>query len=307
MNYGLPYKGSKSRICKWLMAHLPPADTFIDLFAGGCAVTHAAMLSGKYNHVIANDVQADVLELFHRVVTQGLSPEDWRPVSRQEFFLHAPTNPLVRLVWSFGNNCKSYLYAQDIEEQKLLAHSMIVSETIRDRYTAFQSFCSTLKNSQEAYRDLPSFSRLARIQALHSLARIQALHGLARIQALLRISVGSYDMCPYLPPVIFSGLRRSTVHRHFGVHLRRIQPRPFLQLAPLCPVPGLRFGVPHAGRFYPDCGNKTPVHSERDRKQHCDRATLSASALRSSGHSGRPPRLVQWRSRNPPGTTSPHG
>lgn len=71
MNYGLPYMGSKSRICDWLMAHLPPADTFIDLFAGGCAVTHAAMISGKYNHVIANDVQGDVLELFQRAVSRS--------------------------------------------------------------------------------------------------------------------------------------------------------------------------------------------------------------------------------------------
>jgi site-specific DNA-adenine methylase len=75
-----------------------------------------------------------------------------------------------------------------------------VSETIRERYTAFRSFCSTLENSKETYRDLPSFSRLACIQALHGLARIQALHGLARIQALLQISVGSYDACQYLPP-----------------------------------------------------------------------------------------------------------
>jgi len=215
MNYGLPYMGSKSRICEWLMAYLPPADTFIDLFAGGCAVTHAAMISGKYNHVIANDVQGDVLELFHRAVTEGLSPEDWRPVPREEFELHKETDALIGLVWSFGNNKQDYLYSRDIEEQKLAAHSMIVGKTIKERYTAFQSFCSMLDKSKETYRDLPSISRLARIQALHGLARIQALERLARIQALLQISVGSYDACPYLPPpVIFSGLRRSTVRRH---------------------------------------------------------------------------------------------
>ena len=242
MRYGLPYMGSKSRICEWLIAHLPPADTFIDLFAGGCAVTHAAMISGKYNHVIANDVQGDVLELFHRAITQGLSPEDWRAVPREEFELHKATDALIGLVWSFGNNRQDYLYGADIEEQKLAAHRMIVSETIMERYTAFQSVCSTLKNSKKTCRDLPLISRLARIQALHGLARIQALHGLARIQALLQISVGSYDACPYLPPpVIFSGLRRSTVHRHKGIHLRRVQPRPFLQLAPLRFLPGLHF------------------------------------------------------------------
>lgn len=45
MNYGLPYKGSKSAICDWLLKYLPDCDTFVDVFCGGCAVTHAMMLN----------------------------------------------------------------------------------------------------------------------------------------------------------------------------------------------------------------------------------------------------------------------
>lgn len=37
--YGLPYKGSKSRITEWVVSNLPRADTLVDLFCGGCAVT----------------------------------------------------------------------------------------------------------------------------------------------------------------------------------------------------------------------------------------------------------------------------
>lgn len=33
--------GSKSKIAADIVATLPPADTFVDLFAGGCAITHA--------------------------------------------------------------------------------------------------------------------------------------------------------------------------------------------------------------------------------------------------------------------------
>ena len=54
--YGLPYQGSKNSIAEWVIDHLPPADTLGDLMAGGCAVSHAALLSGKYKHVIANDI-----------------------------------------------------------------------------------------------------------------------------------------------------------------------------------------------------------------------------------------------------------
>lgn len=47
MNYGLSYKGSKSRIAKWVVEALPSADVWVEPFAGGCAVTHAAILSGE--------------------------------------------------------------------------------------------------------------------------------------------------------------------------------------------------------------------------------------------------------------------
>lgn len=54
--YGLPYKGSKNSIAKWVVDNLPAADWFVDVFAGGCAITHAALESGKYKRVIANDL-----------------------------------------------------------------------------------------------------------------------------------------------------------------------------------------------------------------------------------------------------------
>jgi len=47
MRYGLPYKGSKNGIAKKIVDALPAGEVFVDLFAGGCAVTHAAMLSGS--------------------------------------------------------------------------------------------------------------------------------------------------------------------------------------------------------------------------------------------------------------------
>ena len=36
MRYGVPYQGSKNKICDWLIEHLPSGDVFVDLFAGGC-------------------------------------------------------------------------------------------------------------------------------------------------------------------------------------------------------------------------------------------------------------------------------
>ena len=56
MQYGLPYKGSKSKIANEIIDFLPPAKVLYDLFAGGCAITHAAILSGKWGKVVANDI-----------------------------------------------------------------------------------------------------------------------------------------------------------------------------------------------------------------------------------------------------------
>ena len=62
--YGLPYQGSKNAIAKWIIDQLPAAEHFYDLFAGGCAVTHAAIESGKYKHVHANDIQGKYPHFF---------------------------------------------------------------------------------------------------------------------------------------------------------------------------------------------------------------------------------------------------
>ena len=42
--YGIPYKGGKSKVVKWVIDSLPPAEHFYDLFCGGCAVTHYGMI-----------------------------------------------------------------------------------------------------------------------------------------------------------------------------------------------------------------------------------------------------------------------
>lgn len=55
MNYGVPYQGSKNRIAKDIIELLPSGHRFVDLFAGGCAMTHCASLSDKWDKVLSND------------------------------------------------------------------------------------------------------------------------------------------------------------------------------------------------------------------------------------------------------------
>lgn len=106
-NFGLPYIGSKSRIAPWLMEMLPDCEHFVDVFCGGCAVSHAMILYGKAKEITLNDIQGDVVSLFIDALhgdLQKYNPYHW--ISREEFFAKKDSNPFVRFVYSFGNNGK---------------------------------------------------------------------------------------------------------------------------------------------------------------------------------------------------------
>ena len=110
----MPYQGSKNKIAEWVISNLPPGDVLVDLFAGGCAITHAALVSGNYKKVIANDI-TDVPSLFVDAVN-GKFANEKRWISREDFFKHKDTEPYVSLCWSFGNNRRSYMYSKEIAD-----------------------------------------------------------------------------------------------------------------------------------------------------------------------------------------------
>lgn len=121
MRYGLPYMGSKNQIARQIVDFLPPAKHFYDLFCGGCAVSHAAMLSGKYETVTINDILGDMPKLFLDAMA-GKSRDETRWISREEFNRLKDSDAYIRCVWSFGSNGRSYLYSEEIEPWKKALH-----------------------------------------------------------------------------------------------------------------------------------------------------------------------------------------
>jgi hypothetical protein len=121
MRYGLPYQGSKSKIVDFVVANLPKADTLVNLFCGGCAVAHGALLSGKYNHIIINDRLPDIPQLFVDTIN-GKYRNETRWISRADFNRLKDTDAYVRVLWSFGNDQKSYPYARWLEPWKRALH-----------------------------------------------------------------------------------------------------------------------------------------------------------------------------------------
>ena len=124
MIFGLPYQGSKNRIAKRLVDALPPAPVLYDVFCGGCAVTHAAMLSGKYQRFVINDRRDWLPDAFRKAIHGGYAHED-RWISREEFERLRSTDAYAAMCFSFGNDYRSYMYARPLERYKRALHYAI--------------------------------------------------------------------------------------------------------------------------------------------------------------------------------------
>ena len=124
--YGIPYKGSKNSIARKIVSFLPSADVLIDICAGGCAITHAALelcegLAPKWKRIIANDICEMPLKLFRGAIC-GEYADEKRWIDRETFQKLKDVDPYVRYCWSFGNNGIDYLYAQEVEPWKKALH-----------------------------------------------------------------------------------------------------------------------------------------------------------------------------------------
>ena len=210
--FGISYMGSKNKIVKALIPQLPSAKYFIDLFAGGCAMTHGAMLSGKYERFIANDI-GDAPSLFQRAIN-GEFRDEKRWISRDDFFALKDSDPYVRYIWSFGNKGNNYLYSKEIEPYKkafwefavfknpdpLRVYGFNVDElldlpTSYERRIAFRQYLAKMpfvdKNALiiSALDRLQSLESLEKLQNLESLQRLQRLQSLQSLERLERVEI----------------------------------------------------------------------------------------------------------------------
>lgn len=194
--YGVPYRGSKSRIAPWVVKRLPSAETFVDLFAGGCAVTHAALLAGRWERYIVNDL-SDAPRLFIDAAN-GKYADETRIPTREEFFAQKDRDPYIRYLFSFGNNGRDYLFSRDVEEVKVCASKMLVAPTLAERYRLYRRFIKLLGHD---YRDrvMHELESCERIQTCEYLQRLQGLQSLQGDYRSVPIPDGAVVYCdpPY--------------------------------------------------------------------------------------------------------------
>lgn len=188
MKYGLPYKGSKNKLAERIVRLLPKRTHLVDLFCGGCAVSHAALLMGKYEHIHINDINWMCPTLFIDALNGKYNDEN-RWISREDFFRLKDTDPYVAVVWSFGNNLREYLYSREIEPLKKaihyamffsdyslgkeLGHDLSFIDPIQDlqkRYLAVKHYFSKLGHfQQESYERGGEDQQLQSVEAMSRL------------------------------------------------------------------------------------------------------------------------------------------
>ena len=193
MNFGLPYKGSKNKIAKWVCDILPNANTLYDLFCGGGAITHCAYLSYKYNNYVANDLNALCVKGLEMAFS-GEFKNEKRWISREDFKKLKATDYYVACCFSFGNDFRTYAYSKDIEQFKKAMHYSVVfndnsllsefinvgnlnytSEDTQDRMIHLRKYLRSFTNFKDKRIELENLERLTRLQEIERLQRLNNL------------------------------------------------------------------------------------------------------------------------------------
>ena len=121
MKYGMPYKGSKNAIAEWIVNQLPEAECLVDLFGGGGAITHAALVARKYSRCIYNEISKVVSDAFSMAVNGKFKGEK-RWISREAFDNLKHSDPYAAFCFSFSNNLDGYCYSKEVEHWKRALH-----------------------------------------------------------------------------------------------------------------------------------------------------------------------------------------
>ena len=131
MTYGIPYRGSKTKIAKQILDVLPAGNRLVDLFGGGCAVTYCAAVTfpGKWSSILYNDADTLTVNLIKNTIdgkyNYNVFHPDW--ISRERFNKEKFTDGYIKWIWSFGNNGSGYLFGRTIEEKKRQMHEYVVN------------------------------------------------------------------------------------------------------------------------------------------------------------------------------------
>ena len=216
--YGLSMKGSKSKLAERIVSLFPRATHLYDLFCGGSAISHCALLKNKYQHIHINDINPMMPWAFIKALQGGFDNED-RWISREDFMRLKDTDPYVAICFSFGNDLKTYCYGKEVEPLKKALHYAIFFDsyelsdaligvdlrpiqkcaTRQEKYLLAKRLikaaysnnntppqCSKVGKDSDAYR-LPSYERQKRTQEIAFQKKNSTRLDLQNLECLKRV------------------------------------------------------------------------------------------------------------------------
>lgn len=200
-NYGVPYQGSKNRIAKDIVSFLPNAPILYDVFSGGCAVSHCAIETGKYDKIVINDINPLPTQLFVDSVN-GKFKNETEFISRERFFEEKEQNGYIKYIWSFGNDGKTYIYGREKEQLKRAFHNAVIDMD----FSAMGAlgfdvgFIADIPNQSERRKAVGCYLKQRGITPqLESLQRLERLQGLEGSLSLNNVEIlnKSYNEIEY--------------------------------------------------------------------------------------------------------------
>lgn len=186
MRYGFPYRGSKNKIAESIINLFPKADKFYDLFAGGGAITHCALLSDKFNHIIMNDINSQCVSLFKDIVDGNLPDRD-RFISREEFFKYKEEKPFIKYFWSFGSNGFEYIYGSNLENYKRVWHNAIYNSEYEEAKRLLSPDIECIDGETDIYKKYLLSKKFVKFKSLQPLDDTNGVFRLAHLEREYRL------------------------------------------------------------------------------------------------------------------------
>ena len=202
---GLPYMGSKRRLSKEIVDHIltahPNTKYVWDLFGGGGSISFEFLQRKQIERVVYNELNTGVVELLRKIKKDGVTPDFYRWVDRETFNAHKDDDDwfggLCKVVWSFGNNQRSYLFGKHIEETKRQAHECVVNGTPFEldgvSFNALHG--STINERRLSFRRIVAANKgRFDLQQLRQLQRLRQLQQLEQLEQLEILNQSAFDV-----------------------------------------------------------------------------------------------------------------
>lgn len=208
----IPYMGSKEAIADDIYAAIhkrhPDKDAFVDLFAGGGAMTERFARSGW--SVISNDKDRCISALIKSVYVDGIREKDIKQFigrDRYDDIVSGGSEEwlvgFVRSVYTFGNNGMNYVYSQKAEPEKRAYHQLIFD---RDP-SLFISIYPKLSQSAISIANLPnrqirrqsllklgkSVGKVFRLESAERIDRINKASSIRRLRPSIKVLNEDYS------------------------------------------------------------------------------------------------------------------